>query len=138
MSFTPISTGQLSESLLGTGASLTALDAARFEDIEAHRPHIEQTRGGGNTLTIIIISALIFITLVALFDVFHGTISNYFARRALFNPNSFNRPHDISRTLVSNREGLKSDIMFAIFCLIIVPILIYLLMAYHPLSKISS
>lgn len=63
----------------------------------------------------IIITAIVF---VAIFDVIRNFISNYYAKKSLYDPKSNNSQENINRSLIANRETFVSS------CVIIcIPIL---------------
>ena len=83
-----------------------------------------------HTVIIILISAVIFVTAVALYEVIRVYIGNYYANTALNDPESSNTLQDITRIRVANQATFTSTVIFAFICLIsaliLVPILIYL------------
>ena len=68
------------------------------------------------TILIIIISAIIFVTVVAAYDVIKTIIANYYAREALINPKSHNSKNDINRTIIANQNALIAAIVFSLVC----------------------
>lgn len=139
-SFIPFSRDGLGVSLFGTA------DPAKFSDpfradvdfdqsIYSRGLHGPTRRTKDSsikyTIFIIIISAIIFVTAVSIYDVFRNLINSYFAKLALQDPKSHNKPEDIERSIIANRDSLISSVFFAGFCLIIalifVPLLLQLL-----------
>jgi hypothetical protein len=123
MAFTPLGLGT-STALSGTVVSPRFLeigrtdteDFSRFEDLTGRKVHgspRDNPKSIEYTIFIIIISAFIFITVIAIFDVIRNIINNYYAHRALTDPNSNNTQEDIERAEIANQNGLWSSIVFA-------------------------
>jgi len=70
------------------------------------------------TIIIVIISAVLFITVVAIFQIVSNIIDNYYSKNALLNPLSNNTSEDVNRTLIANQNSLISTVMFALFCIL--------------------
>jgi len=126
MSFQPLSEG-LSSSLLGVADPVKFVDPVRYEG-RIHAPFPSEPTIK-YTLLIIIISAIIFVTALSVYDVVRNLINNYFAKQALLNPVSNNTKEDIDRTLIANRGGLISSSIFSVFCIILAIILIPILIS---------
>lgn len=131
MSFHPLNPG-IDQSLLGVGANPDLIDTTKFiEKDYVERAHYLGKEGGSNNnnatriILTIIISAIIFVTIVSIFDVFRNAINNYYAKKALLDPKSGNTQQEIDSTLIANHEGLISSIIFAVLCVIISIIVIY-------------
>jgi hypothetical protein len=130
MSFRPISTG-FSTSLLGSSDPVKFSDPLRFEKRLVERNIHGSTKVSTieYTLIIIVISAIIFVTVVAIYDIFRSMSYNYYANLSLLNPESNNTLEDIQRTLIVNQGSLKANITFAIFCIVLalalIPLLLY-------------
>lgn len=122
MSFTPIS-GGLSSALSGT------VEPNELYERRIHAPSdkIQQLL---YTILIVIISALIFVTVIAIYDVLRNTINNYYANIALLDPNSHNTPEEIERTQIANYNALISSLAFAASCLITALILIVIIVHF--------
>ena len=80
------------------------------------------------TIIIILVSAVIFVTVVSIYDVFRLFIDNDFARRALFDPRSHNESDVIDRALVANEGLTQASIFFMFFCLVVAVTIIPLLL----------
>jgi ABC-type Fe3+ transport system permease subunit len=110
-------------SLLGTG-TLT-----NFEIIEERPIHASPATHNKHLITIIVLSAILFITIVAFYDIIKVMVNNYWANIALNDINSNNTPEEIQRSLVANADRLQATFIFALICLIIafifVPLLYY-------------
>jgi len=126
MSFLPISTKNLQESLLGIGDPTKLLESRR-DDLMSR--HIHGPRESSGAILLVVISAIIFITTVAVFDIIKGSINNYYSKISLTDPNSNNTNKDIQRTLIANRGSLASNFIFAMICIIIAIVIIPIL--YH-------
>jgi len=82
------------------------------------------------TIIIVIISAIIFVTVIACYDIIRALTNNYFASLALENPGSNNTQEDIERVKIANSNQLWSTMAFAGICLGISLILLPLLMFF--------
>jgi len=133
MAFTPIS-GGLSTALSGAIEPTKFLDIrdirdVRSEDIYSKRIHepTDRTKSIKYTILIVIISAIIFVTVIAIYDVIRSIIDNHYAHLALIDKNSHNTPEDIERTQIANENALWAHIVFASICIVSAIILICLL-----------
>jgi|SRR6516164_2747274 hypothetical protein len=118
-SFTPINNNtSLNDSLLGSG-TLT-----NFEILNERPIHLSPTKQHNHLISIIILSAILFVTIVALYDVIRVLITNYYASIALLDPKSHNTLKDIDKTIVANNDRLQATFIFALICLIIALIFI--------------
>lgn len=156
MSFTPIS-GGFSTALSGAVEPTKFLDVTRssvhsddepelrldvrpegrsdirFEQLATRRIHSPASRPTETmryTIVLVIISAIIFVTVVALYDVIRSGLNAHFANLALTDPNSHNTPEDIERTQIANQNAFWASVIFATICLIIGIILIFLLLMF--------
>ena len=132
MSYQPLQEGTISTALFGIADPAKFTDPIRLDvdqslfKREIHSPE-EKQNSIKYTIIIVFISAIIFVTVIAIYDVFKSLITNYFARDALQDPNSHNKREDIERTIISNQDALKSNFWFALFCIITAIILISIL-----------
>ena len=124
MSFHPISfnTGT---ALLGTAVS----DPTRSDITQSLYPrgiHGAPVRGPSLTYTLIIIvvSAIIFVTIVSIYDVIRNGVYVLNARASLQDSDT---PANIERTLSGNQAVFTSSVMFAVICLVTAGIFIPLL-----------
>ena len=115
MAFHPLQ-GGINSSLLGIGVAPRILDSNN-QGRELYPRRID-SGGRENTIFVIIMSAVIFITIISIADVIRNYINNYYARRALRNPLSRNTQKEINNTLIANQEGLNASITFMVFCII--------------------
>lgn len=74
----------------------------------------------------LIISGVVFLTILSIYEVFRNYISNHYAKIALIDPCSKNSKDTIHRTLIANYQRLRASIVFAIFCVIVVTIALYI------------
>lgn len=136
MSFTPLS-GGTSTALIGAIEPTKFISIRASDDVyqndpnelyarRVHRP-LDRTENMKYTIVIVMISALIFVTVIAIYDVIRNAINNYYANIALLDPNSHNDPDDIERTQIANNNELWSSMVFAAVCLVSAIILIILL-----------
>lgn len=124
MSYLPLHPG-FNQSLLGVGASPNTFDLdLRDTDQLYGKLHGSSKK---NTIVVIIVSALIFITVISLFDIARNLIHNKYAKRALTDPRTKLTKTDITNTLIANHDGLLASIAFSTFCIIITVIVLYLI-----------
>lgn len=144
MSFTPLKEG-FSSSLLGIADPGKFIDPMRLEsdsfgsegrrDQSLTERRIHASKDSRTTLRytiiIIIISAIIFVTVIAIYDVIRTIITNFYAEAALKDPKAQVSDTDRIRTEIANYNALLATIVFAIIticiALIIIPILIWML-----------
>ena len=79
------------------------------------------------TIIIIIISAILFVTIIAIYDIVRIGIINHYANKSLHDKRSQNNREDIERTIVANENSFWASIAFATFCIISAVILVFLL-----------
>ena len=128
-SFTPIS-GGLSSALSGTVEPTKFLIKDRtFGDRSEKRIH-GSTDNTSYTILIVIISAILFVTVVAIYDVLRNVINIYYANLALTDPNSHNTPEDIERTTIANQNSLWSSMLFAAICIISAIVIIFIIVQF--------
>lgn len=132
MSFTPLS-DNLSSALTGVIEPSKILDIKeRNLDADVPEKIYRQKNRNIYTLIIIIMSAIIFVTIISIYDIIRNVINNYYANISLNDPNSHNNQDDIERTIIANNNELWSSIVFAIICLlssiIFIPLLIHFLL----------
>ena len=133
MSFHP--THGFGVSLLGAADPIKFTDPMRTESNETsvegkiHRG--KQSHSIKYTIIVVIISALIFVAVISLFDVIRSFIVSYFASIAFNNPLSGLTPLTIEQNRISNEETRRASIVFALICvflaLILIPILVCLI-----------
>jgi len=134
-SFTPINKFS-STSLVGVAEPIRFMglsdrpERAELGERNIHPIKEEDSKRYSHTIIIIVISAIIFVTVVAIYDVLRNYINNYYASRALRDPLSTNTVQDISRTETANRSNFVSSLIFALVCvlvaLVLIPLLIHL------------
>src|SRR5579871_4618304 len=121
VSFQPLSTQGTSLALIGAADPVKFTDTNRPEsdrtlyDKRIHGPKSDKSTFI-YTLVIVIISAILFVTMVAIYDVFRNSISDVYARRALTDEGSSNTPDEINGALIANRQALIASGFFALFC----------------------
>ena len=109
MSFVPLN-GGFSESLLGVGTT-NLIDMAKFNEKGLEDLHPEKT-GLTNSILLVVISAIIFVTVVSFYDVLRTFINATFAKVALEDPRAQNTEQDIISTEIANKEAVISSITF--------------------------
>lgn len=133
MSFTPIS-GGLSSVLSGSiepTKLLLSSDRADIRELSGrkiHSPKCNKKASTIYTILIIIISGLIFVTIITIYALM--MINNYYATIGLDDPNSHNTPKDIERTKIANQNGLWSSMVFVSVCIISGFILIVIILHF--------
>uniref|UniRef100_A0A6C0LSF5 Uncharacterized protein n=1 Tax=viral metagenome TaxID=1070528 RepID=A0A6C0LSF5_9ZZZZ len=136
MNFEPLKPGSLSSALLGFGEPIE-LPSSPKENDSIYSKGIHKGRALDISikydLMMIIISAIIFVTIISMYDVIRNIIGSYFAKKALFNPIVAHNINDINSTLIANRKTLMSSIIFASMCVII-----SLISVYFMINKIKS
>jgi hypothetical protein len=125
MSFQPLKEGSLSTSLFGFSDVSKFSDISREENLFDKRIHGLQEKQSkiSYTLIIIIVSAIIFVTIVSIYEVIRTVIKNYYAKIALTDPMSNNK-----QTIVSNYDALKANFYFSLFCVVTGIVLIWILL----------
>lgn len=134
MSFHPLSPG-ISQSLLGVGANPDLLDSSRY----INRDYIDRSHylsegkvpsGYTKLILTVIISAIVFVTIVAIYDVLRNAINNKYAKIALEDPAAQNTQESINSTEIANQQALISSIVFAILCILSAIVLVYIIVQY--------
>lgn len=146
----PTSSVNLQTSLLGIADPVKFVDPIRPES-QVQEVGIFEKYGGRvatgtrhglkYTIIIILISAIIFVTAVALYDVVRHLINNYYAKQVLLNiensdlqnqnnQNQENEIRSIQRTLAANQGTFIASLVFAAFCILIAILLIPLLLMF--------
>jgi magnesium-transporting ATPase (P-type) len=126
------------EALYGVGISDIQSGSSRIGGKKLHPPSSNKGKIGAYVLVIVVISAVIFVTIVALYDVVKTYISNIFASRALKDPVSTNSLEDILQAEVANREALNATLVFALFCVITFIIMIVLILIWNYRNKLVN
>ncbi len=132
MSFHPLSPG-IDQSLLGVGANPDLIDISRYINRDfVDRAHYLAKEGNNMSKLVltVIISAIIFVTVVAIYDVIRNVINNYYAMKALTNPEAENSEHEINSTLIANNDGFISSMVFAGICIAIAAFVLYFAWPY--------
>jgi hypothetical protein len=125
MSYYPIS-GSSNNPFVGFGSSLLGMEPTKLFNMDLIKGRdtlYEQSIHGpakekeirAHTLIIIIISAVIFVTVIAIYDVVRSSITAYYANLTLKDPDSNNSKQDIIKTHIANNNSLKATIWFASF-----------------------
>lgn len=144
MSFTPLASGGLSSALggiveptkfiitnsVGTSDSLEDVRVRDYSERRIHSPSEKKASNNTYTILIVVMSAIIFVTVIGIYDVIRGGINNYFADIALTDPNSHNSPDDIERTNIANTNALWASMVFAGVAIILAIIFIAFILLY--------
>jgi len=124
------STPGLSESLLGVGANPDLIDTAHYINKQVVKTATSNNNNPQRMILAIIISAVIFVTVVAIYSIIRNIITNYYTKKAITDPKAKLTPEVIETTLIYNKYGLVSSIVFAVVTIIIAIIAIYLSWSY--------
>jgi hypothetical protein len=130
-SFVPLN-GGFSQSLLGAGTTTTLIDTAKFNEKGLEELHPQES-GVSKSILLVIISAIIFVTVVSFYDVLRTFINTIFAKIALEDPNAHNTQQDIDSTEIANKEAILASITFFSLCLILAVLIVGVI--YKYLSK---
>lgn len=141
MSFTPISNVSLSTALAGAVEPTKFINVPRSDDIYENKPNelyekrihgkIDRSESIKYTIIIVIVSAIIFVTVIAIYDIIRNGINNYYASIALNDVNSHNTPEQIEQTEIANSNSLWSSMVFALLCLISAVVFIVILIYFY-------
>jgi len=133
MSFQPIEPG-LRESLFGTAEMSKFNTSLEEERIDKYYRRTSSRREVSHdlyqTILIVIVTAIIFIIIVSVFDIIKNIITSYYITRSLRDPKANNTPEDIARTEIADTNAILSSVVFAIIAIIIGLIIIYFIMIY--------
>jgi hypothetical protein len=80
-----------------------------------------------HTIIIIFISAIIFVTVISMYDVARNIINYYYAKKVLTDKTIHNDPKNILNTLTVNKNKLNSSVIFSLFCILTGSIMCYYL-----------
>ena len=133
MSFVPLSgTSLFVAGSVGTNSTIE--DGSTTENPEPK--HVDNKDNGNyiNLFLKIVISAIIFLTIIAIYNVINTAIDNYYSNIALNDPNSNNTQEEIDRTNIANYYELISAMVYALVCLVIAIILVpilFIIMHYY-------
>jgi len=131
MSLYPLSSFGLNDSLIGVADATKITDSKRngSKDYSNRRFH-ELSHGETIRYTIIItcISAILFVTIVSIYDVLHNVINVYYNDLYLNDPHSHISQEDIERTKTSNKNTLIANCIFALICIVSAVIFVPLLL----------
>lgn len=107
------------------------VEAVRFEDsgpVDLIRDKDTKGHVHQKEVNSIVVSAIIFVTVVAVFSVISTIISNYFVDKTASDPRAKNTKLDILKTRITNQNLLLSNLIFASFvilcCFLFIPLLL--------------
>lgn len=146
MNFAPTSSGHLNESLIGIAIDpIKTLFRPTSDDVIYKknddslygRERIDRSANNSNnefikTILFTIITALVFVTIISIFDVFRNIINKYYANKTLNEVISDKNREDILRSKNANHATLMSSIYFSLFCIIISLIGITIIKQFIP------
>lgn len=116
MNFQP----NINESLIGVSATPKLFENKMLYDRNIHSSNTQ-------TFKILLISVILFITIISIYDVIKNMINNHYSYNLLKNPKTKYTKLDINRTLIQNNETLSSSITFSLFCILILFIFLFIL-----------
>lgn len=123
MSFFPPKIG---ESLFGVADPVKFVDMDYAYD-KIHSPSHIHKKTMKYTIVLVFISAIIFVTVISIYDIFRNIISGYFNEKYIQKSHNNIPQENIERTIIADKNAIISSIIFALFCivfaLIFVPIL---------------
>lgn len=126
MSFYPLK-GGFDQSLLGVGANNEILNPTKLVNRARYLAKTGEGFDFSRTVIVIIVSAVIFVTIVSFYDVIRNLIANHYAKLALTDPQAQNTEQQISSTLIANQQGLTSTVMFCLFCIVMASLIIFII-----------
>lgn len=111
-------------------------ELSKSSDTDTFRPNRRDIHGSSDhkeamkyTIIIIIISAIIFVTTVAIYNLIQNIITVYYSNITAGDPRSMNTDDDIIKILLANHFSTEASIAFAVFCIIsaivVIPFLIW-------------
>jgi len=141
MSF-PTATGNLSETLFG-GTEMSKFEQSLEEESTSKYYSKRLNRRDYSydlyrTVLIVVITAMIFIIIVAFFDVIRNIITSYYISKSIRDPEVDNPPEYIKKTEISDKNAIISSLVFAIIVTVIGLIIIYFLVTYFWRERPST
>lgn len=133
MSFVPLN-GGFSQSLLGVGVTNDLIDTAKFNEKGLEDLH-PQENGAGKSILLVILSAIIFVTVVSFYDVLRTFINSIYAKIALEDPKANNTQQDIDSTEIANKEAVLASLTFFSICLILAILIVGVIYKYLSSKK---
>ena len=134
MSFLPLTqANNVNNSLIGVGAQIKILDEDNLltTDLYGRRIHAPiKDNNQQHLLLVIILSAVLFVTIVATYDVIKASLNLGFSNLSLNDPRSLNTDEDIERTLTADMYAFYSILTFFGIALLIAIITIPILLCY--------
>lgn len=126
----PISNG-LSTALSGVVEPSKFID---FRDLSSRDLYERRMHGPSNkdkkndtlkySIIIVIISAILFVAVISIFDVVRAYFNKIYAKISLNDPNSNNKEEDIVRTTIAINNQFWSTLTFCGFCIVTAVILV--------------
>ena len=101
------------ESLLDTALSESTLISTLGGDLSDIPKESKSPRP-----LIIIMTAIIFITILALFELISSIVNNYYTHRAFADPRSQHSRKEVINTLIESRETINANMMYVLICAI--------------------
>lgn len=131
MSLYPLSSFNLNDSLIGIADPGKFVDPLRIESKDYSNKRIHELSHGETikyTIVITCISAIIFVTIVAIYDTLHNVINAYYSENYLDYADNNISQETIERTRIANKNAIMASSIFALICIIAAIILIPLLL----------
>ena len=118
----------LNKSLIGMTEPGKFIDPLRIEsrdltsrNIHGHISHEDTIR---YTIVITCISAIIFVTIISMYDVLRNIVNSYYTENYFENSNNNMSEDDITRIRISNKNTIISSVIFSLLCILSAIILI--------------
>jgi len=130
MSFVPFSSNanNINESLIGVGIQPKILDDNDL--LYSKRLHGPVRDNQTHLVLVIVLSAILFVTIVATYDLIKAGINYGFSSASLHDAHSHNTQEDIDRTLTADYYALLAIITFFAVAVVIALITIPILLKY--------
>lgn len=99
------------ESLLETALSGSTITSTMDNNLQTISKKSKSPR-----IFVVIITALIFVTVLALFELIRSIINHYCRQRTFTNPRSQHSRKEVINTLIESRETINANMMYTLVC----------------------
>ena len=121
----------INQSLLGI--DIVTRDPVTYEERVSDLKH-SVSRITINTVLTVIVSALVLVAVLSIYDVIKAWLNRHYIEIALDNPKANYSKEEIERTLIENTENLRSVSIFALITVISAIVIIGLIIYYSYLK----
>lgn len=131
MSVYPLSSLSLNDSLIGVADTNKFIDPLRVESKDFSNKKIHELSHGETikyTIVITCISAILFVTIISIYDTLHNVINAYYSENYLSDVHNNISQETIERTRIANKNTLIANGIFTLVCIISAVIIIPLLL----------